>query len=125
MRLDFYFDPGFRRRLISLIAPPSIAPLMRARLGACRGGELRPHRLRHPPETRQWGARSQLIAAVFTKKKGCRLGRGSPRFKMPPTIGGMGTGAGGVIITRPGRHRSSAAQVPYVALGKQLAHRGC
>ena len=31
------------------------------------GGELRPHRLRHPPETRQWGARSQLIAAVFTK----------------------------------------------------------
>ena len=90
-----------------------------------QGGELRPHHLRHPPETRQWVARSQLIAAVFTKKKGCRLGRGSPRFKMPPTIGGKGTGAGGVIITRLGRHRSSAAQVPYVALGKQLAHRGC
>src|SRR4029077_14809315 len=39
----FYFDPGCRRRLISLIAPPSIAPLMRARLGDRRGGELRPH----------------------------------------------------------------------------------
>jgi hypothetical protein len=32
-----------RTYLISLIAPPSIAPLMRARLGARRGGELRPH----------------------------------------------------------------------------------
>ena len=34
--------------------------------------ELRPHHLRHQPETRQRVARSQLIAAVFTKKKGCR-----------------------------------------------------
>jgi len=35
-------------RLISLIAPPSIAPLMRARLGARRGGELRPHAVLAP-----------------------------------------------------------------------------
>jgi hypothetical protein len=37
-----------RTRLISLIAPPSIAPLMRARLGARRGGELRPHAVLAP-----------------------------------------------------------------------------
>ena len=60
-------------RLISLIAPPSIAPLMRAQLGARRGGvNCGPTHLRHPPETSQWVARSQRIAAVFTKKKGCR-----------------------------------------------------
>ena len=38
-----------RTNLINLIAPPSIAPLMRARLGACRGGELRPHHFHGQP----------------------------------------------------------------------------
>ena len=88
---------------------------MRARLGARRGGELRPHHLRHPPETRQWVAADR--DRLHTIEEG--LPHGEPaalgsRCRQPSGVRGRGPAAS---ITRLGRHRSSAAQVSYVALG--------
>ena len=54
------------------------------------------------------------------KEEGLPLGgAGSPGFKMPPTIGGVGTGAGGFVITRrqlerSQRNLSSGARQPAV-----------
>ena len=76
---------------------------MRARLEARRGVELRPHHLRHQPETRQRVARSQLIAAVFTKKKGCR-GDDSPGKRCHRR--GPGTGDDSTVITPTALTRS-------------------
>ena len=89
-----------------------------------QGGELRPHHLRHPPETRQWVAADR--DRLHTIEEG--LPHGEPaalgsRCRQPSGVRGRGPAASS--ITRLGRHRSSAAQVSYVALGKQLAHRGC
>ena len=76
-------------------------PLMRARLGACRGGELRPHHLGHPPETRQWVAadrdRLHTIEEGLPHREPAALGS---RCRQPSGVRGRGPAASS--ITRLG-----------------------